>query len=246
MAAYAGSYFVSGGGMLLVHPDGTAAGNYGQVGSDYFGDSTAFTGVFSVTPSAAVASSATFFHKSGPIGYGDPNPFPDQIVEEKGTADVRLVKTTVGGAEALRVEMSNSTVPNPMLPVTYGKVEPPVAFRNLPFSKLGGHYSDWETIPPRGQNADLNASTGALSGTYYTGCEVSATVFAYEPETTMFRMNATFQGAGCAAAGTAVGSGSFVGHLGNTRFGRLVLHAVGIAAGKFVHFSLEHSQALPY
>lgn len=253
-AGYYGGALGTGGGTLLVHPDGTVFGDITLLVTERSGDHTAFLGSLREEPTALVASGARFFHKSGPFVW-DPGPFTpyvpnpqiDQVSLRQGTADVRLIKAESASLPALRAEVERPTIANPFPPITYVKgswINP--AFQNLPFSKLGGRYTDGETIPSRGQNATLDASTGSLAGTYFRNCQVAGTVYAYDPETTMFRLDATFQGAGCEEAGVGTGSGTFLGRLGSTRYGRLVLDAKGVVTDRVVDFSLEHSQVLPY
>ena len=85
---------------------------------------------------------------------------------------------------------------------TVAKQPAPAVFAGLPFSKLTGHYFDGESLA------------------------------AFDPQTAVFRMDATFTGSGCTLLGTQPGSSQVTGTLSSSRLGHVVLVGFGIVGDR--------------
>jgi len=213
-------------GMLLVHPDGHTLAT------------------------AHVPSPVNTLDSSGTILFAGPLPSPDiptgtvtlvyatpKVPSQVGTATASLSSTTLDGVPAITATLTNATVFNLFDPQTYEKVEVPTALHLLPMAKLAGHYIDVAS----GQDLQVT-SDGAVSGSYAANCTITAMIAAYDPETTLFRMTATLDGTGCAY--WLPGTREYLGNLGASDSGHVMLNAFAISGALLATLVFTHPQQL--
>jgi hypothetical protein len=215
-------------GMLLVHPDGhmLATSHVEPTDPRVLGGwgTTLFAGT--VAPSDLGAA--------GTVTYVFTTP---KVPTMTGTATATLIQTSLSGAPALNTSLANATLAIPFDSQTYTQVSVSPALHLLPMSKLAGHYYDASV----GQDVQVTPD-GAVSGTYAPSCAITATLAAYDPETTLFRMSATLAGTGCAA--WLQGTHEYLGNLGASDSGRLMLNAYAISGSTLATLVFTHSQPL--
>jgi hypothetical protein len=215
-------------GMLLVHPDGhtLATAHFQQTNPlelDGAG-TTLFAGILS-PPNLGASGTVTFV-------FTTPKALP-----QVGTATASLSTTTSNGTFSLLAWLSDATVNNPFGPQTYAQVSVSPALHLLPMGKLAGHYVDVAS----GQDLQITPD-GTVSGTYTPGCAVGGALVGYDPETTLFRMSASLSGTGCAP--WLQGTREYLGNLGASDSGRLMLNAYAISGSTLATLVFSHSQQL--
>jgi hypothetical protein len=187
---------------------------------------------------SATAASAQYVYAESHVVQNTPMGAVGQESSQTGTASVELTKSAQ--SDTLTVRVTSATVPDRIGTKTLSKVGLPIAFQGLPFAKLGGLYNGADTPIATVMSVNVNSTTGALSGQYDRDCQVSGTVYGYDSGSGMFKLDAALQGTGCAVSGT----GTFVGRLQSSRYGHVVLQAMGIVQGKRMILSFTHSQQL--
>jgi hypothetical protein len=214
-------------GMLLVHPDGHTLGTAqvqptGVAVDD--GGKTLFAGTVASSDLGATGT-VTFV-------FATPKALP-QI----GTATATLLRATLNAAPALMAWLTDVTVLNPFGAQTYAQVNVSPALHLLPMDKLAGHYIDAAS----GQDLQITPD-GSVAGSYTPNCDIAATLSGYDPDTTLFRMTATLAGAGCAA--WLQGTHEYLGNLGASESGHVMLNAYAISGSMLATLVFTHSQQL--
>jgi hypothetical protein len=163
-----------------------------------------------------------------------------KVPSQVGTATASLSPTTldsVPAGPAVTATLTNATAFNLFDPQTYAKVEVPPALHLLPMAKLAGHYIDAAS----GQDLQITAE-GAVSGSYAANCAITAMIAAYDPQTTLFRMSATLDGTGCAY--WLPGTREYLGNLGASDSGHVMLNAYAISGALLATLVFTHPQQL--
>jgi hypothetical protein len=214
-------------GMLLVHPDGhTLATAQVQARPGLLDDglTTLFAGPLS-PPDKGATGTVTFVFTT------------PKVVPEIGTATATLWSTTLDGVPAVTAWLTDETVTNPFGPQTYASVSVRPALHLLPMAKLAGHYYD------AASGMDLViTSDGAVSGSYAANCAITALLAGYDPETTLFRMTATLAGTACSS--WLQGSHEYLGNLGASESGHVMLSAYAISGSVLATLVFTHPQQL--
>jgi len=210
-------------GILLVHPDGhtlATAQVPARPGLLDDGLTTLFAGPLS-PPDKGATGTVTFVFTTPKV--------PPGI----GTATATLWATTRDGTPAVTAWLTDETVFNPFGPQTYAAVGVRPALHLLPQAKLAGHYFDAAS----GQDLVITPD-GAVSGTYTANCGITAMLAGYDPETTLFRMTATLAGTACAS--WLQGTHEFLGNLGASEDGHVMLNAYAISGSVLATLVFTH------
>jgi hypothetical protein len=214
--------------LLIVHGDGRMVGNaFSSDPASMKGASVAFAGPTTPAAGGAVSPQATLFVSER---QWDSNNSETSYSTAVGTARVLIAQPT---PSTLKADLTEATIPTPLSTFSYAPIS--IAARGVPLQQLAGRYGDGSAPNSFGTDVVLDPLTGSLTGTYVTGCQIDGRLYGYDSANAVFRLDATFKGAGCTGQYIApAGAGEFVGYVFRAVDGRLVLTSAAILGGKFL------------
>jgi hypothetical protein len=239
------SYAESTGARILLHPDGTLWGGAVRLHQDApqptsgGQDDIWFTGVLAPSGDVWASGQAAFEDVGYRFTVDSTGAHFTPRTTQRSPGSILVSQVTPGESIQLRLHADSIDLALPAM--TLRKDPLRIAFQGLPQRKLEGVYSGG--YYPRGStgtpltHVTLDAA-GTLSGSIDDACRLTGRLFAYDPSSGMFRLQLSFQGAGCEVTGT----GEFVGSLGGGE--AVALNVQGLVNGVLVQVGLVHSQKL--